>query len=199
MRRPTVAIGSPPVARIASVVEVWGLSRKSVATMLSLRLLASLASVGRELPTWSQAQLIVTHGMLTVGIFPSTKPWAPREKERRFLALAEGTIDPSEPPHGGSPLPPLLKSLRSSLEDQGVVILAGEAEGHKLVKLHGGGDDWTVVVGADAWVAVGPKASWPEVVQIGPHMIDSFGAMMRQPDPEPSGGPFPVVHFRVKD
>jgi hypothetical protein len=79
------------------------------------------------------------------------------------------------------------------------VILAGEAEGHQLVTLHGGGENWTVVVAADAWVAVGPKASWPEVVQIGPHMMETFGATMRQPDPEPSGGVFPVETFRVKD
>jgi hypothetical protein len=160
---------------------------------------ASLAPVGRELPAWGQAQLIVSHGALTVGVFPSTKPWAPRAKERRFLALAEGTIDPSEPPWGGSPLPPLSKSLKSSLENQGVVILAGEAEGHRMVKLHGGGDDWTVVLGADAWVAVGPKASWPDVVQIGPHMLEAFGTTMRQPDVEPSDGEYPVVTFRVKD
>jgi hypothetical protein len=140
-----------------------------------MREVASLATVGRELPTWSQAQLIVSHGSLTVGIFPSTKPWMPRHKERRFLAVGSGTIDPGETPYGGAVLPPLQESTRHSTDEQGVVVLAGEAEGHRLGKLHGGGDDWTLVVAVDAWVAVGPRASWPELVQIGPHMLKSFG------------------------
>jgi hypothetical protein len=123
----------------------------------------------------------------------------PRHKERRFLAVGSGTIDPSETPAGGEALPPLLESTRTSMEEQGVVILAGEAEGHTLVRLHGGGDEWTLVVAVDAWVAFGPRASWPESVQIGPHMLESFGAMMGHPDPEPSGATSAVVRFRVND
>ena len=85
--------------------------------------------MSRVLPSWSHAQLIVSHSSLSVGVFPSTKPWMPRQKERRFLAVGPGTVDPDETPYGGTPLPSLRESCNHSIEEQGFVVLAGEAEG----------------------------------------------------------------------
>ena len=86
--------------------------------------------MNRELPTWSHAQLIVSHGTLTVGVFSSTKPWMPRHKEQRFLGLGTVPCDPDDSPHGGSPLKPLTKSANGTIDEQGFVVLAGEAAGH---------------------------------------------------------------------
>src|SRR4051794_17569809 len=161
---------------------------------------ASFCGIGRDLPTWSQALLVVSHDPFAIGIFASTKPWMPRHKDQRFLAVGPATIHPNETPEGGSPLKPLLKSMATSMEDAGVVVLAGEADGHRAVNLHGGGEGWTVVVASDAWVAVGPKASWPEFFEIGPHMLQApHGARVEHRDPSSSGlGDHAVLQFRIK-
>ena len=135
----------------------------------------------RALPTWSEAQVVVSHGGLSIGIFSSTKPWMPRHKERRFLAVGQENVDPEESPHGGAPLLSLRDSVNRTIEEQHFVLLAGEAEGHMAVTLHAGGEGWTVVVAADAWIALGPRASGPQGMQIGPHMLDlthlDFGSL----------------------
>jgi hypothetical protein len=128
--------------------------------------------MGRDLPTWSHAQLIVSHGSLTVGVFASTKPWMPRHKEQRFLGVGPVPFDPDESPFGGSPLKPLTDSAHGTIEEHGFVVLAGEAAGLRSVAFTGGGQDWTLVLASDAWVAVGPRDSGPQAIQFTSYVLD---------------------------
>jgi hypothetical protein len=125
------------------------------------------------IPQWAEAELVVTYGPLLVGVFPSSKPWAPRHKERRFLCVeARDEEGFNLRPNGGTFLPSLRESGSRWSEHQGVTVRAAEAEGHSSVTLLGGGQDWVVVVAADSWVAVGPTATAPDAVQVGPHVLD---------------------------
>ena len=126
----------------------------------------------RDLPTWSHAQLIVSHGTLTVGVFSSTKPWMPRHKEQRFLGVGTVPCEPNDSPLGGSPLKPLTRSANGTVEEQGFVVLAGEAAGHHSAAFMDGGQHWTLVLASDAWVAVGPRESGPQAIQFGSYMLD---------------------------
>ena len=66
-------------------------------------------------------------------------------------------------------LPSLERSVSRSADYQGTTVRAGEAEGHTSAVVHGGGDDWTAIFASDAWIAVGPTATKPEAIVIGPH------------------------------
>jgi len=123
-----------------------------------------------ELPKWSDADLVVMHGPFRIGIFPNSKPWFPRHKARRMLGLGVR----SEPgfdrcPNDIALLPSLKGSVTRAADYQGTTVRAGEAEGHTSAVVHGGGDDWTVIFASDAWIAVGPTATKPDAIEIGPH------------------------------
>lgn len=135
-------------------------------------------------------------------MFPSTKPWMPRHKERRFLAVASGTIDADQTPPGGSTLPSLRDiGNHSVLEDAHGVVLAGEAEGHRSLELSAGGAGWTAVVAADAWIAVGPRVSAPQLVRIGPHELEfptlRFDVLAMPPMSDEAN--IPTARFRFKE
>jgi hypothetical protein len=156
--------------------------------------------MSRVIPTWSSAQLIVGHGSLSVGVFPSTKPWMPRHKERRFLAVAPGTADPDQTPTGGSVLPSLHDGVNHGIEERDFVVIAGEADGCRSIGLHEGGAGWTTIVAADAWVAVGPRATAPQRVEIGPHMLECPHLRLDvRAVPSISEDERPTVEFRFKD
>jgi hypothetical protein len=124
----------------------------------------------------------------------------PRHRERRFFAVDTGTVDPDQTPLGGSPLPPLYDSAKHSIEELDFVIIAGEAEGYRSVELLAGGAGWTAIIAADAWIAVGPRTSAPQRVQIGPHTLE-FPLRRTGPraSPQASQDAVPVVEFRVKE
>jgi hypothetical protein len=124
----------------------------------------------------------------------------PRHKDRRFLAVEAGTIDADKTPIGGSTLPALRESANHSIEDDDIVVIAGEAEGHRSVTLSLGGAGWTAVVAADAWVAVGPRVSAPQLVHIGQHELEfpvlRFDPREMAPINEAN---IPTVAFNFKD
>lgn len=155
--------------------------------------------MSRELPSWLEAQLIVVHNSISVGVFPSSKPWMPRHKDRRFLAAATGPIDPHDTPVGGSPLPSLRDSATHSIQEHDFAIIAGEAEGYRSIELTAGGAGWTAIVAVDAWVAVGPRISAPERIQVGPHALE-FPLLGLDPQEAPTTDQesVAVVEFRFK-
>lgn len=142
-----------------------------------------------QIPSWADAEVLVTRAPLRVGVFPSARPWGHRGRDRRFLAVLPAELA-DQGPHGGTTLPALSEmGSRGSAEYEGLTLLAGEAEGHAAAHLVGAGDGWMLVLAADAWIALGPSDSKPHAIEIGPHRVEvepGYGPGYSRTSPEPA-------------